>query len=75
MRPAVQTFLAHPVPHKPAHISSTNTWGSYMLSAIVQKVTGQTVLDYLRPRLFEPLGIENPEWGASPQGVTFGGWG
>jgi CubicO group peptidase (beta-lactamase class C family) len=46
-----------------------------MLSAIVQKVTGQTVLDYLRPRLFEPLGIENPEWGSSPQGVTFGGWG
>jgi len=52
-----------------------NTPGSYMLSAIVQKVTGQTVLDYLRPRLFEPLGIENPEWGSSPQGVTFGGWG
>jgi CubicO group peptidase (beta-lactamase class C family) len=46
-----------------------------MLSAIVKKVTGETVVDYLRPRLFEPLGIENPEWGSSPQGVTLGGWG
>ena len=46
-----------------------------MLSAIVRKVTGETVLDYLKPRLFDPLGIENPEWGSSPQGNTFGGWG
>jgi CubicO group peptidase (beta-lactamase class C family) len=73
--PWVQTFLAHPVPHKPGTHFLYNTAGSHMLSAIVQKVTGQTVLDYLRPRLFEPLGIENPEWGSSPQGVTFGGWG
>jgi CubicO group peptidase (beta-lactamase class C family) len=46
-----------------------------MLSAIVTKVTGQTVLDYLKPRLFEPLGIENPEWSASPQGISAGGFG
>jgi CubicO group peptidase (beta-lactamase class C family) len=73
--PWVQTFLAHPVSHKPGAHFMYNTPGSYMLSAIVQKVTGQTVLDYLRPRLFEPLGIENPEWGSSPQGITFGGFG
>ena len=46
-----------------------------MLSAIVQKVTGQTVLDYLKPRLFDPLGIENPKWDASPQGISIGGYG
>jgi hypothetical protein len=46
-----------------------------MQSAIVQKVTGQTVLDYLRPRLFDPLGIENPTWGTSPQGISLGGYG
>src|SRR5207244_5422812 len=45
------------------------------LSAIVQKVTGMTVLDYLKPRLFEPLGIEHPTWEASPQGITAGGYG
>ena len=46
-----------------------------MLSAIVQKVTGQTLLDYLRPRLFEPLGIGNPTWETSPQGISLGGYG
>lgn len=70
-----QSFLAHPVPHKPGTHFLYNSAGSHMLSAIVQKVTGQTMLDFLRPRLFEPLGIENPQWDASPQGVTIGGWG
>ena len=46
-----------------------------MLSAIVQKATGMTVLDYLKPRLFEPLGIEHPTWETSPQGITTGGYG
>ena len=46
-----------------------------MLSAIVQKATGQTVLDYLQPRLFEPLGIEQPTWETSPQGISTGGYG
>ena len=41
--------------------------GSYTLSAIVTKVTGQTTLDYLKPRLFEPLGIENPRMGHQPR--------
>jgi CubicO group peptidase (beta-lactamase class C family) len=71
----VKTFLAQPVPHKPGTHFLYNTAATYMQSAIVQKVTGQTVLDYLRPRLFEPLGIENPTWGTCPQGITLGGYG
>ena len=70
-----KTFLAHPVPHKPGGHFLYNTAGTYMQSAIVQKVTGLTVLDYLRPRLFDPLGIENPTWGTSPQGISLGGYG
>ena len=73
--PWVKTFLAHPVEHKPGAHFLYNTAGSYTLSAIVTKVTGQTVLDYLKPRLFEPLGIANPEWGSSPEGNSFGGYG
>jgi CubicO group peptidase (beta-lactamase class C family) len=73
--PWVKTFLAQPVPFKPGTHFQYNTPGSYMLSAIVTKVTGQTVLDYLKPRLFEPLGIENPTWQASPQGISCGGFG
>lgn len=71
----IRTFLAAPVACKPGTLFVYNTPGSYMLSAIVQKVTGKTVFDYLKPRLFEPLGIENPTWDASPQGITFGGVG
>src|SRR5213594_71005 len=73
--PWTKTFLAHPVPHKPGTHFHYNTPGTYMQSAIVQKVTGQTALDYLRPRLFDPLGIENPTWGTSPQGISLGGYG
>ncbi len=68
-------FLAVPVECKPGTLFVYNTPGSYMLSAIVQKVTGMTVFDYLRPRLFEPLGIENPTWETSPQGISLGGLG
>jgi CubicO group peptidase (beta-lactamase class C family) len=68
-------FLHHPVPHKPGTHFLYNTPATYMLSAIVQKVTGTTVLDYLKPRLFDPLGIKDPAWGVSPQGITLGGYG
>jgi CubicO group peptidase (beta-lactamase class C family) len=71
----VRTFLAEPVAHKPGTFFLYNTPATYMLSAMVQKATGMTVLDYLRPRLFEPLGIENPTWGTSPEGITLGGYG
>jgi CubicO group peptidase (beta-lactamase class C family) len=74
-QPWTKTFLGHPVEYKPGEHFLYNTAATYMQSAIVQKTTEQTVLDYLKPRLFEPLGIEDPTWGTSPQGVTFGGYG
>ncbi|MCM3904338.1 MAG: beta-lactamase family protein [Pyrinomonadaceae bacterium] len=73
--PWTRTFLAHPVPFKPGTHFLYNSPATYMLSAIVQKVTGMTVLDYLKPRLFEPLGIDNPRWEANPQGVSVGAYG
>ncbi|MFT5522947.1 MAG: CubicO group peptidase (beta-lactamase class C family) [Pirellulaceae bacterium] len=73
--PWVQAFLAHPVPHKPGTHFRYNTPGTYMLSAIVQEVTGKTVLEYLTPTLFEPLGILDPKWDSSPQGISIGGYG
>jgi CubicO group peptidase (beta-lactamase class C family) len=73
--PWVKTFLAQPVPFKPGTHFLYNTSATYMLSAAVQKATGQTLLDYLKPRLFDPLGIANPTWEASPQGVSTGGYG
>ncbi len=74
-QPWTKSFLSQPVPFKPGTHFLYNTMGTYMLSAIVQKVTGMTVLDYLRPRLFGPLGIEHPTWETSPQGISAGGFG
>ena len=71
----VECFLAQPVEHEPGIFFLYNTGASYVLSAIVQKLTGGRMLDYLRPRLFEPLGISNPHWESSPQGIDTGGWG
>jgi CubicO group peptidase (beta-lactamase class C family) len=73
--PWTKTFLAQPVPFKPGTHFLYNTSATYMQSAIVQKATGQTVLDYLQPRLFEPLGIVAPTWETSPQGISTGGYG
>ena len=46
-----------------------------MLSAIVQKATGEKVVDYLKPRLFDPLSIEGMDWEVDPGGINTGGWG
>jgi CubicO group peptidase (beta-lactamase class C family) len=70
-----RAFLALPVEHKPGTHFVYNTPASFMLSAVVQKVTGETALDYLGPRLFEPLGIGKPEWESSAEGISFGGFG
>ncbi|HEY4302001.1 MAG TPA: serine hydrolase, partial [Candidatus Didemnitutus sp.] len=71
----IRYFLSRPVTDKPGTHFFYNSGGTYMLSAIVKKVTGQTVADYLRPRLFEPLGIVDPVWEASAEGVSFGAFG
>jgi CubicO group peptidase (beta-lactamase class C family) len=68
-------FLAKPVNNKPGTRFVYNSMATYMLSAIVQRVTGEKVIDYLYPRLFRPLGITGAEWSTSPTGVNAGGWG
>jgi CubicO group peptidase (beta-lactamase class C family) len=70
-----RVFLAEPIEHEPGTHFVYNSVATYMLSAIVQQITGQRLLDYLRPRLFEPLSIANPTWESSPEGIDVGGWG
>jgi CubicO group peptidase (beta-lactamase class C family) len=72
---SVKSFFAQPVPHLPGTHFKYNTAATFMQSAIVQKVTGQTVFEYLQSRLFEPLGIEHPVWDANFQGISLGGYG
>ena len=73
--PSVKQFLAQPVIYAPGTHFLYNTMGSYVLSAIVTKTTGQTTLEYLKSRLFEPLDIGNPRWDRSPEGNSLGGYG
>lgn len=71
----VKTFLAQSISHAPGTVFLYNSAATYMLSAIVQKVTGQKIIDWLKPRLFEPLGIEGMTWETCPRGICTGGWG
>ena len=71
----VAEFLRFPVERQPGTYFCYNTIGTYMLSAIVQKVTGEKIVDYLQSRLWAPLGIEKPFWNECPMGINYGGWG
>lgn len=71
----VKAFLALPIQNPPGTEFLYNSRATYMLSAIVQKLTGQRVLEYLKPRLFAPLGIEGMTWETCPRGINTGGWG
>ena len=71
----IRFFMEHPVTHKPGTLFCYNSLGTYVLSAIVQKRTGEKLVDYLYPRLFRPLGINNVSWIESHEGINTGGWG
>ncbi|GHU55229.1 6-aminohexanoate-dimer hydrolase [Bacteroidia bacterium] len=71
----VAGFLAAPIVHEPGNFFVYNSMASYILSAIIQKVSGEKLIGYLTPRLFQPLGIEGVTWEESPQGINAGGWG
>jgi CubicO group peptidase (beta-lactamase class C family) len=71
----VKAFLALPVVNAPGTKFHYNSLATYMLAAIVQKVTGMKEMDYLTPRLFQPLGIQGIDWAVDPMGRNTGGWG
>ncbi|MDX1940211.1 MAG: serine hydrolase [Saprospiraceae bacterium] len=71
----VKKFLSLPIKYEPGTQFLYNSAATYMCSAIVQKVTGQKIIDYLKPRLFDPLGIEGMDWESCPRGINIGGWG
>jgi len=71
----VKAFLARPVTYKPGTHFLYNTGATYILSAIVQKLTGRTILDYLGERILTPLGIEGATWETCPRGINTGGFG
>lgn len=71
----IKTFLSLPVEHKPGSFFFYNSGATYMLAAILQKLTGKTLLDYLKTRLFDPLDISGADWEISPEGIHTAAYG
>lgn len=71
----IKAFLAFEFAQEPGQSFIYHSGATYMLSAILQKVTGQTVLDYLQKRLFEPMSIQGADWERDHHGRCTGGWG
>ena len=69
------SYLNSAVTEDPGTVFHYNSLNTYVLSAIVTERTGLTLEEYLRPRLFEPLGITKILWEVCPKGITKGGWG
>ncbi len=68
-------YFEQPVTFQPGTHFLYNTGNTYMLGAIVYKITGQTLEQFLGPRLFQPLGITGYDWEKSPQGLNTAGYG
>ncbi|WP_076099313.1 serine hydrolase domain-containing protein [Paenibacillus odorifer] len=71
----VRAFLALDVEDEPGSYYNYNTHATYMVSAIIEKTTGENLVDFLMPRLFTPLDIERPDWETCPLGIVAGGMG
>jgi CubicO group peptidase (beta-lactamase class C family) len=71
----VRQILALPVEYAPGSRFVYNTGATYLAGIIVQRLTGMRLVDYLRPRLFEPLGITTATWDQDPDGFDVGGYG
>lgn len=68
-------YLAQPMLAMPGTRFNYDSIVTYLLSAIVQSVEGQKIIDLLKKRIFTPLGITEVAWEESPEGISCGGWG
>lgn len=71
----VSYYLSRPLVATPGERYSYDSIETYLLSAVVQKVTGKNILDLLNERVFGPMGVTDVEWERCPKGVVTGGWG
>lgn len=71
----IKVFLHAPVEYAPGTHFTYNSGATYIAGAILQKLTEGSLLDFLQPRILDPLGIENAAWEKCPRGFDCGGWG
>ena len=70
-----KTYLSHSFEEMPGKVFRYDSMCTYILSHIVQKVTGKKVMDYLQEKIFNAMDIHEAQWETSPEGVNTGGWG
>ncbi|ACZ29294.1 beta-lactamase [Xylanimonas cellulosilytica DSM 15894] len=70
-----RALLAAEVVREPGSRFLYDTAATYLLSAIITRLTGQRLLDYLTPRVLAPLGITDATWEQDPRGIDMGGFG
>ena len=71
----IKAFLAQEFPHEPGTYYKYSTHATHMLSAIIQKTSGQSLEEFLNMFMFFPMNITEAEWELSPEGLTAGGMG
>ncbi len=71
----VKMFMESAPKFEPGTQFEYNSLNTYMLSAVLNRITGQSITEYLMPRLYQPLGIANYPWETCPMGIEKGGWG
>lgn len=71
----IEDFMNAPYDSEPGSKWKYCNENSYMLCAIIRELTGQTVVEWLTPRFFEPMGIDVPFWETDQTGTESGGWG
>lgn len=68
----VRGFLTIPPDEEPGTVFAYNQPCTYALAAVIQRESGRSLTDYLRPRLFDPLGIDDVGWQSWPPGRELG---
>jgi CubicO group peptidase (beta-lactamase class C family) len=68
----VRGFLLNPPDQQPGTVFAYNQLCTYTIAAMIQRASGQTLIEYLRPRLFDPLGIDAASWQEYPVGRNLG---
>ncbi|MFJ3405586.1 serine hydrolase domain-containing protein [Promicromonospora sp. NPDC090134] len=72
----LESYFRVPPTHPPGTVFTYDTSGSYVLAALVERLAGTSLTDYLRPRLLDPLGMSpGLRFLTGPEGIGHGGSG
>ena len=68
-------ILSHSLIRAPGTVFHYNTMGTYLAGRMVQKAVGETLRDYLMPRVFDKIGVPRRRWNSCPMGYNMAGFG